>query len=48
MLYVAHLAAWDMILGNPAITALNALMPAGPKAVTNQPEGMARCNGRCQ
>jgi len=42
MLYVAHLAGWDMILGKPAVTALNALIPAGPKPVTIQPEGMAR------
>jgi len=42
MLYVAHLAGWDMILGQPALIALNALIPAGPKPVTIQPEGMAR------
>jgi len=41
-LYVAHLAGWDMILGKPALTALNALIPAGPKPVTIQPEEMAR------
>jgi len=41
MLYVVHLAGWDMILGKPALTALNALIPAGPKPVTIQPEGMA-------
>jgi len=41
-LYVAHLAGWDMILGKPVFTALNALIPAGPKPVTIQPEGMAR------
>jgi len=41
-LYVAHLAGWDMILCKPALTALNALIPAGPKPVTIQPEGMAR------
>jgi len=41
-LYVAHLAGWDMILDKPALTALNALIPAGPKPVTIQPEGMAR------
>jgi len=41
-LYVAHLAAWDMILGKPALTALNALILAGPKPVSIQPEGMAR------
>jgi len=40
-LYVAHLAGWDMILGKPALVALNALIPAGPKPVTIQPEGMA-------
>jgi len=39
---VVHLAGWDMILGKPALTALNALIPAGPKPVTIQPEGMAR------
>ena len=41
MLYVAHLAGWDMILGKPVLTALNALIPATPKPVTIQPEGMA-------
>jgi len=41
-LYVAHLAGWDKILGKPALTALNGLIPAGPKPVTIQPEGMAR------
>jgi len=29
-LYIAHLAGWDIILGKPALTALNALIPAGP------------------
>jgi len=42
MLYVAHLADWDMILCKPALTALNALIPAGLKPVTIQPEGIAR------
>jgi len=42
MLYVAYLAGWDMMLGKPALTALNTLIPAGPKPVTIQPEGMAR------
>jgi len=41
-LHVAPLAGWDMILCKPALTALNALIPAGPKPVTIQPEGMAR------
>jgi len=41
-LYIAHVAGWDMILGKPALTALNALIPAGPKPVTIPPEGMAR------
>jgi len=41
-LYVSHLAGWDMILGKPALTAQNALIPAGPKPVTIQPKGMAR------
>jgi len=41
-LYLALLAGWDMNLGKPALTALNALIPAGPKPVTIQPEGMAR------
>jgi len=41
-LYVGHLAGWDMILGKPALIALNPLIPAGPKPVTIQPEGMAR------
>ena len=41
-LYVAHPAGWEMILGKPALTVLNDLIPAGPKPVTIQPEGMAR------
>ena len=41
-LYVEHLAGWDMILVKPALTALNPSIPAGPKPVTIQPEGMAR------
>jgi len=41
-LYVVHLTGWNMILGKPALTALNTLIPAGPKPVTIQPEGMAR------
>jgi len=41
-LYVAHLVGWDMILGKPALIALNALIPAGPKPVTIPPEGLAR------
>jgi len=40
-LNVAHLAGWDMILAKPALIALNALIPAGPKPVTIQPAGMA-------
>jgi len=40
-LYVAHLTGWDIILGKPALTALNALIPAEPKPVTIQPEKMA-------
>jgi len=39
-LYIAHFAGWDMILRKSALTALNALIPAGPKPVTIQPEGM--------
>jgi len=39
-LYVGHLAVWDMILANPAFTALNVLIPAGPKPVTIQSKGM--------
>jgi len=39
-LYVANLAGWAMILGKAALTALNALIPAGPKPVTIQPEGI--------
>jgi len=39
--YVAHLAGWDMILCKPALTALKALIPAEPKPVTIQWEGMA-------
>jgi len=41
-LYIAHLVGWSMILGKPALTALNALIPAGPKPITIEPEGMAR------
>jgi len=41
-LYVAHLAGWDLILAKPALTAQNALIPAGPKPVTIQPDGMVR------
>jgi len=41
-LYVVHLVGWDMILSKPALTALNPLIPPGPKPVTIQPEGMAR------
>jgi len=41
MLYVVHLAGWDMILGKLVLTALNAFIPTGPKPVTIQPEAMA-------
>jgi len=41
-LYVAHLAGWHMILGKPALIALNALIPAESKPVTIQAEGMGR------
>jgi len=41
-LYVEHFAGWDMILGKPVLTVLNALIPARPKPVPIQPEGMAR------
>jgi len=41
-LYVAYFAGWDMILGKPALTALNTVILARPKSVTIQPEGMAR------
>jgi len=41
-LYVAHLTGWDMIPGKLALIALNTLIPAGPKPVTIQPEGIAR------
>jgi len=41
-LYVVHPAGWNMILGKPALTGLNALIPAGPILVTIQAEGMAR------
>jgi len=34
MLYVAHLAGWDTILGKPAFTALNIFIPVGIKLVT--------------
>jgi len=38
--YIAHLAGWDKILDNLVITVLRTLIPAGPKAVTIQPEEM--------
>ena len=41
MPYVLYLAGWNMILGKPALTALNPLFPAGPKRITIQPERMA-------
>jgi len=41
-LYLAHLAGWDMILDKPVLTALNALIPVGPKPIPIQPESMAR------
>jgi len=41
-LNVAHLAGWDMALCELAVTALNDLIPAGPKPVTIQSEGMVR------
>jgi len=40
-LYIAHPAGWDMIPGKPALTALNALIPVGPKPITIEPEEMA-------
>jgi len=40
-LYVVHLASWDMILDKLALTALNALIPVGPKPIIIQLEGMA-------
>jgi len=39
--YLAYLTGWDMMLGKPVLTALNAFIPEGPKPVTIQPEGMA-------
>jgi len=41
MSYVVYLAGWDMILGMAALTALNMLIPTGPKSVTIQLESMA-------
>ena len=41
MPYVLYLAGWNMILGKLALMALKGLIPAGPKPVTIQPEGMA-------
>jgi len=40
-LYVAYHAGWHIILGKPALSALNTLNPAGLKPVTIQPEGIA-------
>jgi len=41
-IYVAHLTAWDMVIGKTVPTVLNALIPAGLKPVTIQPEGITR------
>ena len=40
--YVGHLAGGDMILGKPALTALNALIPVRQKPITIQLEGIVR------
>ena len=41
-LYVAHLGGWNMILGKQELTALIALILAGPKPVIIEHDGMAR------
>jgi hypothetical protein len=40
--YVAHLSGWDMILGEPALSSVKALIPATKEAVTIQPPNMQR------
>ena len=40
--YVAHLSGWDLILGEPALTSINAVISAGKSPVTIQPAGMER------
>jgi len=34
ILYIAHLAGWDIILGRPALIVVNALIPVGSKPIT--------------
>jgi len=41
ILNIAHLTGWDMILGKPALTALNDLISAGPKPAPIQLEGIS-------
>jgi len=38
--YVAHLASWDLMLGQPALESVRAVIPAGQNPVTIQPNGM--------
>ena len=40
--YVAHLSGWDMILGEPALSAANAQISASKEPVTVQPPNMQR------
>jgi hypothetical protein len=40
--YVAHLSSWDLILGQPALESVKAIIPAGQNPVTIQPDGMQR------
>ena len=38
--YVAHLASWDLILGQPSLEFVRAVIPAGQNPVSIQPNGM--------
>jgi len=38
--YVAHLASWDLILGQPGLESVRAAIPAEQNPVTIQPNGM--------
>jgi len=45
-LYVAHLAGWDMILGKPVLTALNALIPADQTLLPSNLKGWDASHSR--
>jgi len=40
--YEVHLASWDLILGQPALESVRAVIPAGQNPVTIQPNEMPR------